>query len=464
MQKTLKRTVALFMTAVILTGCGAETAKPQQMTEPVAAEMAAGTEIFESRDGSMDFTMDLTSLPEEDEWIQTEITPYFITGDDVKTICTTLFGEGEYYEMEPSMGAKYSKAELEEAICILETYQDREAMEKMAGAGSPLVGMLPEYADLLKGTKQLLAQGTDENPHQPCDWTFKDFNHYKNSDWDAETDDLALMAEAERNGVRYSIQGFRRETMPYLSLLTIDYGTMMPEYQLMQAVYRSRLCRTAPDNTQVQKAKETALSCMEAFQPGKWTVDSVEVLEEPKGDFTDYSIKVRCTPLLEEKAVLDSFYEDLPREDTRIYAAAYASFLFAPDGQLMQCDLSSPFIGEKSAENPKELIPVDQLLELGKEAMEKLTVYENNAAGKTEILMAEKKAGEEFAGKVLVDRAEVTYGRYETEPGHFQYLPILALWGITEFQGKDSGKTYLTGEKDKPLVMISAVDGKIIED
>ena len=473
MQRLWKTAVGLSLCACLLAGCGgAPAAEAEKDPQPAATKQMGSAEdrpeenVFLSTDGSMEYTMDLQVIPQDGQLDPRPITPYFLTGEDVKALCLSLLGEGAYYEQEPSVGGKYSKAELEEAAEVLQTYLDREAMEEMAGAGSPLVGMISDYQNLLEGTRKRIPQGTEENPHQPCDWTYKAFNHYKNSDWDAKTDDLALMAQAERNGIRYTISAINREDMPYLSSLYIEYGTEMPEYQLMRAVYHSRFCRTAPTEDQVREAQQKAMDVMDGFQPGKWDIEFARVQEEPHGEFSDYSIQIRCAPILGGTPGLTDFYQDLPRKDTRIYPPAQAEFRFAPNGELLQFFLGSLFLEAAEGRSQTELLPVQELLEIGREQLKKYTAYDNPAADLQQVYHWEQQAGESLVGKVLVHTARLCLARYETETGKFQYMPVLTIQGHTEFRGQDSGKLYFTSDQQgyerSQLVVISAVDGRVI--
>lgn len=86
---------------------------------------------FTSTDGSVTFHMSIDKQYQDSKMPVVEVSPHFFTGEDAKRVAHALFGESDFYEMEPLLAPAYSKADLRAVIERWTSYPDKtDAIKK----------------------------------------------------------------------------------------------------------------------------------------------------------------------------------------------------------------------------------------------------------------------------------------------------------------------------------------------
>ena len=475
MPKTWKNAAALCLTAAILTGCGAAPAEQPAAvsTSPAAAEPVMETavpetarEVFQSQDGTVEFTLELQDIPKVQPMPIVEIQPHFITGQDLERVGKVLLGDIDFYEREPQVGAKYAKAEIQKAIDTLEPLLTREAMEKTFGANTELVDLLPSFAQELKILNEMLLEAPEENSHVLCQWQFQNWKHYNNFEQEPDAGFPVIFSTAELNGNEYLLTAAVDTGEEPKSILTCTMTTNLMDFQLGRALYRAKYCSQKPTEEQVEAVLERAQDYLDRFELGQWTIDEWEITESPADGDVRYTIFVHAAPVLEGYPAVSrfSFQEDPEMQDW--YRDAYCYLEFAAGGELMDFDLSSPIASTRLVGEKQPVLPLQELLDIGKDHLSKLSSMDGIGVWADQLQNLQQEAGEEFTCKVQIHTAKLALGRYLTKDGSYQYVPVFLLRGHTEYYGKDSGKLYLTSSEDgyerSLLTVINALDGTVI--
>lgn len=269
-KKGLCGILALTICISVMTGCasnpdkGVVTSKndgvfEQNMTVAATApldEQLQYTDTFTSHDGTAEYTINLDQELTTDPLPIVEVVPHFFTGEEVKHIAHVLFGDVDFYEREPWKDPQYSKSQLQKKINLLSQLANKSALQELYGSD----GSYDEEIELIQLYMQRfttqMETAPDENPHVPCDWTFKSDSIYSDPAYGSEV----IYATVDLGDVNYKIYTSRRDRSDYIeNSLSVQFGDGLGYDNLERDYYIAGLCRTErPTEDQIAAVKEKA--------------------------------------------------------------------------------------------------------------------------------------------------------------------------------------------------------------
>ena len=189
-----------------------------------------------------------------------EVTPHFLTEEDVQRAGRALLGDVDFYEAEPLMTPVYSKTELQEIINRWSAYDGE-------GIGFGLDDYNAARNRYIQEYTLLMETAPEESPHSLCTWTFK-----KGSDYILSPDEMAtadtsedcdeIQTRAKVNGIPYIFQAATRNSTDYkLNQLYLDIYDGPSPYNSDLRIFHAQLCRTpAPTEADLQMLREEDVS------------------------------------------------------------------------------------------------------------------------------------------------------------------------------------------------------------
>lgn len=426
-------------------------------------------EEFTSTDDSVRFNLSIDLLFETDKMPVVEVVPRNITSEDAERVAKTLLGDEAFYEREPSSNPQYSKSQYQEMISRLVPYTNIAAMTDLVGtdnAGS----MLESFKQGIDQLTTAMETAPEENPHVPCDWTFKKERHYNDSASDigdralGEDDDW-LVATAEKDGKGYTYMVISRNQPDYkLNRFNIQLGGASVYTIWDRQIYWSELCRTGePTQQQLQAVQSKVLDILEKMDLGKWRIAHIQVETNYMGSAPEYLLRVYATPVFNGIAAVYGQKNTQKSSDyTGAYAITQATFLMSSNGDLIDMELDSPLEVISLLNENVATLTFSQLME---RARNHLVLSDAGGFGlPTEQLVTyEQYFQEKVLCYVTIDQAEYGLARIMAEDttDRYYYVPALMLHGSIEYRGDSTGTNYFSAENDYTLC-INAIDGTII--
>lgn len=481
MKKRLSGILALIMCILAITGCAANPTKgtvtskndgvfEQNMTVAATApldEQLLHSEIFTSADGTAEYIIHFDQELKSDPLPIVEVVPHFFTGEDVKRVAKALFGNVDFYEGEHEEAPEYSREQLQKRINWMTEIATPEALQTIYGE---------KYVDdMLEILKFFIQQYTvqmenapEDNPHTPCEWTFKNDKYYASSH--NSHGDNWLLATVDLGEVNYKVFAITRDASDYkYNEISVQFGDGLGYAQLEMAYLRSKLCRTEkPTQEQINAVKEKAQSILGKMGIGEWEISFINVLEDQYGDAVEYQIQICATPVFQG---VHALYGQQTKSLTSSFASNYhistAVFQFSANGDLIYFDLDAPVEIKNVVNDGVAILSTEELLERTKEHLALYGVDAQYLA-----FFPIEWYQKPLTCKVSVDRLEFGLARVRVADSDntFYYTPAFAVYGSTSYYDKETGEyvhmppDFPDVEIERPLVWINAVDGSIIEE
>lgn len=489
LRKCLCGILALVMCISVMTGCAANPDKgvvtskndgvfEQNMTVPATApldEQIQYTETFTSTDGTAEYFINFDQNISSDPLPIVEVVPRFFTGEDVKRIAQVLFGDADFYEREHEEDAQYSKSQLQKRINWMTEIANTEAMNALLGAVDQ-DGYAQDYTQQIDLLKMFMQQYTvqmetapEDNPHEPCDWTFKRDSEYASS-YNAYGNDW-IIATVDLGEVNYHIYTIRRDKGDYKhNNLSVQFGDGLGYPDLEMAYLRAKLCRTPePTQEQVKALAEKAQTMLDQMGMGEWKVCYTNIIEETYGDAVEYQVQIGASPVINNvQSIYGQRIKDLTSEDANAsnYFISSAIFHFSANGDLIYFDMTAPVEVKTVVNESASILSTEDLMDL---AREHLSLFGAEAQYMAPILSNWYQ--KPFTCKVEIDRIEFGLARIRVpnKDFTFYYVPAFVLHGHATYYDKQTG-AYIKFpyepnlEMERPLVWINAVDGSIISE
>lgn len=478
-KKRLCGILAVTMCISVMTGCAANPNQgsviskndgvfEQNMTTPATApldEEVKYTDTFTSHDGTVEYTMDLQQKLTSDPLPIVEVVPHFFTGEEVKKACDTLLGEAEWREQVYEDDIQYSKDELQKKIRWMSEISNEQALRELLGYGSDY--NCTDELDILKSITQrysvMLETAPEENPRALCDWAFKDEGLYVSPSYGNKV----IHATAEIGDKTYFVYTAQRDKSDYkVNTLMIKLGNNR-DY-LYQEYLSSDLVRVEkPTQEQVTELSEKAQSLLDQIGVGQWKVSHAEVDEQRYETATEYRVMIYAVPVFNDVAALsDQPTENLTSEDANAanYFPASATIWFAPNGELLYFDMTSPVEISAVVNEGAATLPMEDLLQNAKEHLALTGIEETKDYYLLSIYYETP-----VTCKVQLDQVQFGLIRVNAMNKDFTYYytPALAVYGTTTYydKGTDTPADSFVLEypaKSRCMVWINAIDGSII--
>ena len=482
LKKRLCGILAIVMCITAMTGCaanpdrGSVTSKndgvfEQNMTVAATApldEQLLHTETFTSTDGTAEYTIHFDQELKSDPLPIVEVVPHFFTGEDVKRVAHALFGDVDFYEREHEDDPEYSKEQLQKRINWMTELATPEALRELYGGEEYVEDTLELLKFFIQQYTVQLETAPVENPHTPCEWTFKEDKHYASS-YNAYGNDW-LVATVDLGEVNYDVFAITRDASDYkYNEISVQLSDGLGYAELEMAYLRSKLCRTEkPTQEQIDALKEKAQTMLDQMGMGTWEVSFTNVIEEHYGDAVEYQIQICATPVFQGvHALYGQQTQSLTSSFTSNYHITTAVFHFSANGDLVYFDLDAPVEIKNVVNDGVAILSTEELLERTKKHLALYGVDAQYLA-----FFPIEWYQKPLSCKVSVDRLEFGLARVRAanEDNTFYYTPAFAVYGSASYYDKETGEyvqmppDFPDVEIERPLVWINAVDGSIIEE
>lgn len=457
----------LVAAAIVLMAC----------TVATAAELlrisVQSTDSFTSADGTIEFTMEIDEEVSGEYMPMLEVIPHQITAEEAKRVAYALFGDAEYYEQEPNRDANYSKSEIQHRIDRWSRYTTEEALQELYGSwmdSEQAADVLRIVESFIEKYKVKYETAPEENPHVPCDWTFKNASVYMiPADEIADTDlsDLNDNIEAQLyvDDIPYHFCASNRDKEDFkVNMLYATIATGITPNGIDEEIFKARLCRTAePTQEQLDAAKAKAEAMLLEMDMGTWQIDQCALRTlEISESVTEYYIDVTAVPVLNGVPAVrvPQFYALRDAEDPTIsnYFYADVGFEFAPNGELLSFMMYSP-VEIVDSVNSGDVLSVETLLEKAKEY---LTA---SSYGDYSYIPMAYSGDDRLLCRIDITGLDYNLTRINV-PGYddrFYYVPGITLTGDVEYYEEESGKVIHTMDQ-RTLIILNGMDGSVIEE
>ena len=452
--------------------------KSAEIPADTTPERVQYQEEFTSTDGSVTIRLDIdTELPYR-AFPVVEVAPHFMTGEEVHQAALAAFPDASFYEQDPTVENRYSKADLREKIALWTPYATMEAVQQLYGTtyeadeeDNKLA--LAQIQGNLRRWNEMLETAPEERPLPPCAWTFQSETHYGLP----ESGNMVIYAAVfdDINHLNYNLMADNRDKKDFrLSDFGIQLGADAKGNDL-PAMY-ARLTRTAPPTQeQIEAAKVKAqiiLDRLEAASLGQWELTDTNIYTSEGNTGTVYEIQIKAAPVycgittMSDQSLMKMVGETdyAPRyEFPRVYInySANGELIYYCFGHLAD---AQQVINENVAMMPRE--------ELMAKAINQFRLSDAKSGlgipGADLLEMFESFYKEDIVCEMEVTSVRYALGRIKA-PGDddtYYYTPFFILGGKTSYYGKDSGTLYVSstdyGSPDQPLICLNAIDGTVV--
>ena len=422
---------------------------------------------FTSTDGSVDFTMNINNKVNNFELPIAQVQPHVLTAEDVKRVAYALFPGAEFYEAEPEISELFSKSEIQSKLSRWSQYTNIDALTELYGSS-----VSAGYLDIIEGFIQdyttMYELAPTDNPHKPCAWKMRKESEYIFSPDECAAADLTndsdeISTQFSVNGIPYILSATTRDKRDFkVNIITCTiYDGLCPR-DLDERIFAAQLCRTdEPTQEQIDAVALKAEQLLSAFNLGQWKIDERYIVSTDFGNHEEYVVHVNAVPTFNGVSALRHPQLASLKDKSGYAPSQYltdAQFSFAPSGELLSFTLFTPLNTQEVIDEHVKVMSMGELLN---RAQEILTLTDSNSYGFGEYMQL---IDEEV--KCNVEVSEVKYGlsriKVPDTDGTYYYVPSLLLKGVSEYVGKESGKTFYASEKPEVLAVINAVDGTLI--
>lgn len=471
--------LAAALCLLMLTGCAPaqeapaavpETAAAAEVQPAPAAPMPTGS--FSNQSGDVEFTWNLGETQALEPMPIVEVQPRFLTGEDMKNICTGLLGDVPFYDLGPRIQRQLSKAELQKKIDIMNLYRDQESLSRLWSNSQDNAAILSEHNRTLNYLNKALETAPETNNLKPCDWQIKN-----EADYDDYMDSgiyRTLQATANVNGIDYYCDLFLNEQeTEYASVsnwMKLSLGDGSEDYTVERHI-RSQLC-TSPEPTQAQydAVLQKAQSMLDAMGIGEYRAVNPRYDPNYFDDGERFEIYVDAVPVFEGAPALAGHWGQkyLEPQDFPGYGMTRGMFSFSANGDLVNFNLGSLVEETRVIDPAAEVLPFSDLLN---RAQDILTGYDIGAVTTSAGNWILWQHGlENMTCKVSITGVDYGLARYSV-PGSediFVYTPAIVCKGTVAYYDKNTGDLITTSDDTSagigqaPLVVLNAMDGGVI--
>lgn len=484
--KNYIKIISLGIAATILCGCQASPDKDivtskndggfdanvvQSATEGSATKTVHCSDTFTSTDKSVEISFAIDQTITSEPLPVVEVIPHYLTGEDAQQVAKALFGEADFYEREPDYNPQYSADQLRDKIGTWSTYSNQEALTELYGINIDWSQDIDTIKMYIQRLTEQLETAPQNDPRTPCDWTLKKESSYFEID---STNNDIICATVNKDNVEYLFTAVTRNKNDFkLNSITVKLGDGIYLPNIEQAIYRARLCRTAPPTSdQIDASMQTAQGMLNQMGLGEWVVRDAYTVTEYCGDTPEYTIRVDASPVLNGVAAIPGqMIHDLTSDNAYIsnYYITNAYFLFSANGELVFFGMDSPIETKNVVNANVATLSMDDLLEKAKTYFTHIDAQAGIGVPSGFVELYESNYGEKIVCKIEISELVYGLGRVKaknTEDSYY-YLPVLSCKGVANYYGKETGTLYMSssdfGAPLQSLVWINAVDGSIIE-
>ena len=439
--------------------------------EPTETYLNDQSGIDTSKNGVIEFKISIDEEINGEPVPMLEVTPYFLTEEDVKRVAYILFPDGEFYEAEPALEQNYSSEEIQEKIDRWSNYTTEETLrelieyrpnqpEYLQDIAKNVQNFVDKYSGMLEGTPS-------ENPHELCDWTFKKDSVYSLTKAELATKDTSndndnIVAVIKVGDVRYQFRASTRNKDDFLisNISAYLYDGIGPD-MIDERIFRAWLCKTdEPTDEKIAAVRTKAEAMLAQMGLGEWLVDECYVEKEVINEYTYYSIHVNAVPVLNgTPALRKAQLKNLRSEESGAARYYYtdAQFEFSANGDLVSFELESPIEIQREVTTNNTALEIEKQFETAKAYLSQRDFHFYSMGFTFDHL------GETVKCIVDVNGLEYNLTRINGENPleSYFYVPGIKLTGDVRYYGAESGQIYLE-RKNLTLAIIDAESGTVV--
>lgn len=467
--------LALCLCVPLLTACGEKTAEVTEVSqttvpaEPIDEQVTVD-ETFTSADGTAEYTMTIDQYLQSDTLPVVEVVPHDLTEADVERVARAFFPDAVFYERTKQSDPKYTRAQLEYKISLLNELDAQGLKELYGHADQDTLDTVGSYIQFYT---QKLNSAPAEEFREADQWVFRKEDYH----CDYDHGDKVLCNTTMVDGIAYHVFAFTRNKGDYsFNRIFIDVGEGLGLHHEKLQLW-AKLCRTAePTQEQIDAVVAKAQQILDDMELGEWKVDSWEVLVEEGSDegghAPEYKIAVKAYPVVNGIPILPGqvcydYQSDEPEASKCMTPDAY--FLFAADGTPMYFALTAPIDEVGVVEEAAATLSMQELMEKAQVYLGELDPGDGIGIpfnNDTLFLMY----GESSTSKIAVTSFGYGLSRRKA-PGkafHYYYVPTLVFYGSAAYYGADSGTmlassdTYVGAGNVDDILWLDARDGTMI--
>lgn len=454
------------------------TAPTQEESSQYAVSTQSIERDFMSTDGSVQFSMSL-DIENLNEYVPViEVTPHYLTSDDVQRVANVLFEGADFKEAQILSSPSYGKEDIRQKIARWAPFANNDALEVLFG--SIPNGTSELVQEFINNYTSMYETASEGSYNVPCQWEFRKSSYYSfpkeiadKRDTAAENDVISV--ELQYGDVYYKIDANRRDQNDFQqnTISVYLYEGIGPDL-IDERIFRAQLCRTdKPSAVQINAASEIAQMMLTKMELGDWVVDQQYVETTYYGNIAEYIIHVTATPAFKGMSVVrQPQLSNLRNADE--YSSTYyltdAHFQFSANGELVSFQLYSPVDIVETANENVATLSLQEQIDYGRQF---LVLSDRGTYGLTPDIIEsyEETFGEEVICKIDICDYDYALTRIKIPDvdENYYYIPGLTLYGTIDYCGKDTGTVYgASGEtfgssRMKTLVSINAINGSIIE-
>lgn len=433
---------------------------------PDATQHVKYNEVFSSKDGSVEFILNIDETVTAANMPVVEVSPHHITENDAERVAAALFGDVDFYEAEPLMDQKYSKSEILEKITRWSQFTSNEAVIELLGQSSE--STVEVVKSFIEEYTVMLESAPEENPHELCRWQFKKALYYTLSkdeadamDTSNDNDEIKALLDIGDISYLYYVSTRNADDFKINNINVSLYDGISPA-SIDGYIFRAQLCRTEePTDEQVAAVQHNAEEMLRMMDLGDWIINSCSVSTIYYGETPEYTVRINATPVLNGVAAV--WQEQLNNlRSKEAYASNYylteANFEFSANGDLVSFEMYSPIDIQAVVNDNVQVLNFYDLIHRAKAYLELSDYY---AYG---IDLFGDSINEEMGCTVEINELEYNLTRVKVPDtdDRYYYIPAVTLRGNVQYYGKQSGNTYYTSDKPVTLVVLNSVDGSII--
>lgn len=434
----------------------------QGETQPVAYD-----DCFFSTDGTVKFNIAIDNAISTADMPVLEVVPHFLTSEEIQNVATALFGDRDFYEMEPPLSENFSKEEILQKI-------NRWSKFTTTGALVELLGYQPDddYIQIIKSFiseyTQKYENAPEENPHTPAQWTFRKSGEYlflpeewDNIDMSKDNDEISIQLSV--GDIPYSLTATNRNQSDFkVNMISAGIDAGISPNRLDDEYFIINLCRTeAPTEAQLKDIQNKAETIISNMKLGNWQIDRCYVENIEHDNSVEYIVHVDAVPELNGIPAIRREQLENIRDDSQ-YASNYyytdINFEFSANGDLIQFMLFSPLDIYQTINDNVAVLPLDTLLEYAKSNLS-LSDYYNYGFG-----MFIDQIDEPLSCNVELQKLNFNLLRVKVPDtdDHYYYVPGIILQGRTQYIGQNSGELYYESDELENYIALNAIDGSVI--
>lgn len=444
----------------------------QSATEPADGEkirMFSYEDKFTSTDRSVNFTLDIEGTCPTAGLPVVEVEPHYLTGEDVKQVAYSIFGDVDFYEARPILGDEldiYSKREIVQFLNRWSMYANQDALDEVFGQGSrnkaeTVRNFIEQYTEMLESAKE-------EIKRAPCEWVLKPDSVYLYSGKELEAADNAdrnfgIEAELEYQNLPYRFGASTRNRADFK--MNYIYGMLdnASPAGFDRDLLTVPLQKTSPPTQEaLEKAKRIVSDWLNGMGLGEWEIDECKsnCWSFGQAGVKLWRITIRAVPVFNGASAIRREQLNNLKSD-EVYASNYyitdAEFNFSANGKLLDFWIYSPVDVKTVINEHVATIEMDELVERAKQQLSLSDIYEYSLVSAEEV--------NQFSCNVDISRLEYGLSRVKvpnTDESYY-YVPSITLWGTSETIYKETGDVWYGDDEERVLLILNAIDGTVID-